>query len=165
VMCAAFPWPRTAPHDDTRRSTARRARMTVIMATAWRCSRIGSGSRYCSASRRRPSIAFPHAVAESRERIAHGPHLSRPVPDLEGDGCQGRSRRDTTPAGSSNSGSDEKTSSLLRQVLVDEHDGHRPLSHGRGDALHRSMTDIASGEDTWVARFERERLSCARTVG
>src|SRR6476661_361066 len=48
-----------------------------------------------------------------------------------------------------------------RQVLVDHPDRHRPLAHGRRDALDRPRAHVARCEDAGPARLERERRALA----
>src|SRR5581483_12136963 len=55
--------------------------------------------------------------------------------------------------------------SWLRQVLMDQGNGHRALADRGGDALDGRVPDIAGHEHTRHAGFEREGIAIQRPAG
>jgi hypothetical protein len=53
----------------------------------------------------------------------------------------------------------ERSVSLLADRLMDRADRARTFTHGGCDPLHRAMTHIAGGEESWDAGLERQRLT------
>src|SRR5437867_12827790 len=49
-------------------------------------------------------------------------------------------------------------------VLVHEGNGHAALAHARGDALDRSVADVACSENAGHARLEQIRIALDRPV-